>query len=638
VSAPGAGSGDGEPPHGRDASATGRRAGVHPEARVHPTAIIDDGATVGPHTRIWHFVHVSAGARIGARCSLGQNVFVGAHVPIGDGVKIQNNVSVYEGVEIEDDVFLGPSCVFTNVLNPRAFVDRKAEYRPTRVRRGATIGANAVIVCGHDIGVFAFVGAGSVVTRDVAPYALVVGNPARRIGWMCRCGARLPEVPVSASFPATCPACGARYRIEGEVCMPYSDPPSASRSSETESGSAASSERAPAEAVASSAERDAAPRPNDGSVPLLDLVAQNYPLMPELRAAFERVVSHGGFILGKEVESFETAIAVELGVAHAIGVSSGTDAILVALMALGVGPGDEVITTPFSFFATAGCVARLGARPVFVDIDPVTYNLDVALVAAVLTDRTRAILPVHLFGQPCDMRALQEVARARGLPIIEDAAQAIGATTTLGPVGKLGAVGCFSFFPSKNLGAFGDGGLCTTEDPDLAERLRVLRVHGGKPKYHHAAIGGNFRLDALQAAILSVKLPHLRRWAQGRARNAARYTELFTEAKRRHGLDDAVLGLPVAREPGHVWNQYVIRSTRRDALRKHLTDRRIGTEVYYPVPLHRQPCFADLGHPEGSFPEAERAAREVLALPVFPELGEGRLEVVVREVVSFLTR
>jgi dTDP-4-amino-4,6-dideoxygalactose transaminase/acetyltransferase-like isoleucine patch superfamily enzyme len=607
---------------------------VHPEARIHPTAIVDEGATVGPGTRVWHFVHVSAGARVGARCSLGQNVFVGARVPIGDGVKIQNNVSVYEGVEIEDDVFLGPSCVFTNVHNPRAFVERKHEYRPTRVRRGASIGANAVIVCGHDVGEYAFVGAGAVVTRDVAPYALVVGNPARRVGWMCRCGVRLPDVPALASAAPACPACGARYRVEGETCAPHPE-----SGADPVKGAA----RGPGTDVASPAPSAAPPGPtrapvHDGPIPLLDLAAQNHPLLPELRAAFERVVAHGGFILGKEVEAFEAAVAAELGVSHAVGVSSGTDALLVALMALGVGPGDEVVTTPFSFFATAGCIARLGARPVFVDIDRATYNLDVRLVGAAITPRTKAILPVHLFGQPCDVRPLQELACARGLPIVEDAAQAIGATTAHGPVGKLGAIGCFSFFPSKNLGAFGDGGLCTTEDPDLAERLRVLRAHGGKPKYHHATIGGNFRLDALQAAILSVKLPHLRTWAQGRAQNAARYTALFAEAKRRHGLDDATLGLPVAREPGHVWNQYVIRTARRDALRKHLTERRIGTEIYYPVPLHRQACFADLGYAEGSLPEAEGAAREVLALPIFPELGEDRLQAVVQAVVSFLTR
>ena len=367
---------------------------------------------------------------------------------------------------------------------------------------------------------------------------------------------------------------------------------------------------------------------NDTAIPLLDLAAQNHPLMPELRVAFERVAMKGNFILGAEVESFERDVAAYLGVKHAIGVSSGTDALLVGLMALGLAPGDEVITTPFSFFATAGCVARLGAVPVFVDIDPATYNLDVSRVERAITKKTKLILPVHLFGQPCAMAPLQALACAHELPIFEDAAQAIGARSAIGPVGGLGALGAFSFFPSKNLGAFGDAGLVTTNDAALAAHIRLLRSHGAEPKYYNAEIGGNFRLDALQAAILAVKLPHLDTWAAGRAQNAARYTAAFTAAN----LPSELLGLPQHVEPGHVWNQYTIRTPRRDALKAHLAAEKIGHETYYPVPLHRQKCFASLGYAEGSFPEAERAAREVLSLPIFPELGPERLERVVTEV------
>ncbi len=369
-------------------------------------------------------------------------------------------------------------------------------------------------------------------------------------------------------------------------------------------------------------------------IPLLDLSAQNSPLMDELRAAFERVATSNHFIMGPEVDAFEREIGAMLGAKHAIGVSSGTDALLVSLMAIGVRPGDEVVPSPFSFFATAGCIARLDARPVFVDIDPVTFNVDAEKVDAAVTTRTKAILPVHLFGQACDMKRLEQTAAARGVPIVEDAAQAIGATGNSGTLGTRGLFGCFSFFPSKNLGAFGDGGLVTTMDPAAADTVRVLRAHGGKPKYYHSLIGGNFRLDALQAAILRVKLPHLARWTEGRRRMAARYDALFAEA----ALPADLLVTPKRVAEGHIYNQYVIRTPKRDALKAHLVEQKIGHEIYYPVPLHLQKCFGYLGYREGMLPEAERAAREVLALPVFPELGEARQHRVVETVVSFLRR
>lgn len=365
---------------------------------------------------------------------------------------------------------------------------------------------------------------------------------------------------------------------------------------------------------------------------MLDVMGQNEPLLPELEEAALRVLRSGRYILGPEVEELEREVAEKIGVEHAIGVSSGTDALLVALMAIGVGPGDEVITTPFTFFATGGCIARVGAKPVFVDIEPTTFNLDPALVERAITENTKAVMPVHIFGQPCDMEPLQTLARERGLSIIEDAAQAIGAQTPEGPVGGLGHYGCFSFFPSKNLGGFGDGGLVTTNHAELAERARIMRVHGGKPKYYHQVIGGNFRLDPLQAALIRVKLAHLEEWTALRRQNAIAYDVLFAKAD----LPAERLRLPVRQYEGHVYNQYVIRTDRREALQRHLDEKGIGTAIYYPVPLHRQGCFAHLGRGEGSLPVSELASGQVLALPVFPELGEARQRRVVDTVVAFL--
>jgi dTDP-4-amino-4,6-dideoxygalactose transaminase len=368
-------------------------------------------------------------------------------------------------------------------------------------------------------------------------------------------------------------------------------------------------------------------------VPLLDLQAQYRPLRAELLAAVTRVCDSQRCILGDEVLALESELAAYLGVAHAVGLSSGTDALIAALMALGVGPGDEVVTPTFSFFASAGSVSRLGATPVFVDIDPATFNLDVAAAARAITPRTRAIMPVHLYGQAADMAGLTALSQERGVPIVEDAAQAIGAREGGRAVGGFGRIGCFSFYPTKNLGAFGDGGLVTTNDSGMAERLRLLRDHGQQPKYHHAIIGGNFRLDAIQAAVLRVKLPHLHAWTEGRRRNAARYRALVAEA----GLLDAVT-LPFERPDGyHVYNQFVVQVPRRDALRAFLAARGIGTEVYYPVPFHRQACFAHLASSADPFPHADAAAARVLALPIYAELHDEQLTEVVRAIADFLT-
>jgi dTDP-4-amino-4,6-dideoxygalactose transaminase len=362
------------------------------------------------------------------------------------------------------------------------------------------------------------------------------------------------------------------------------------------------------------------------SVPLLDLKAQFAPIRDEMLAAIARVCDSQQFILGAEVDAFEREIASLLGVRHAIGVSSGTDALLAALMALDIGPGDEVVTSPYSFFATAGSIARLGARPVFVDIDPATFNIDVDAIERAVTPRTRAILPVHLFGQCAELAPITALAARRGIPVVEDAAQAIGATYRGRAAGTFGALGCLSFFPSKNLGAFGEGGLVTTGDDQLAARVRLLRNHGAERQYFHRTVGGNFRLDAIQAAVLRVKLSYLSGWTAARQRNAARYRDLFLASP----VAPRVRLPAEATDRTHIYNQFVIRVPHRDAVKKSLQARGVGTAVYYPVPLHLQECFADLGYQAGELPHAEAAARETLALPIFGELTAAQQSYVVR--------
>jgi dTDP-4-amino-4,6-dideoxygalactose transaminase len=383
-------------------------------------------------------------------------------------------------------------------------------------------------------------------------------------------------------------------------------------------------------------------------VPLLDLKPQYRPLAIEIQSAIEKICATQGFILGPAVKELEASVAAYSQCRYGIGVSSGTDALLLALMALEIGQGDEVITTPFTFFATAGTIARAGARPVFCDIDPVSFNLSTEAVAAFLAQncerrgdelidkatggRVKALMPVHLYGQTADMHALTDLARQYGLRVIEDAAQAIGAAdANQERACSFGDVGCLSFFPTKNLGAFGDAGMCVTNNAALAERMDILRVHGGKPKYHHSFIGGNFRMDELQAAVLNVKLKHLDAWTAGRQRNAAFYDSAFARAK----LEGIVQ--PPKAAPGirHIYNQYVIRARERDRLRAHMTAAGVGSEIYYPIPLHLQKCFEYLGHRKGEFPHSERAAEETLALPIFPELTEMQLQYVVDTIEAF---
>jgi len=397
-------------------------------------------------------------------------------------------------------------------------------------------------------------------------------------------------------------------------------------------------------------------KPKLQPVPLLDLKAQYCPIREEVRAAMDRVADSQQFILGPEVEALEQEIAVYSQCAFAVGVSSGSDALLVALMAIDLKPGDEVITTPFTFFATSAAITRLGGKPVFVDIEPLTLNIDPEKIEAAITDRTRAVIPVHLYGQIAEMAAIMEIANRHKLFVIEDAAQAIGAEYQGRRAGSIGHLGTFSFYPSKNLGGFGDGGMVITNDSELADRVRLLRNHGETPKYYHRVIGGNFRLDAIQAAVLRVKLKYLDHWTEARQQNAALYRDLFAEAElsirpellahlqtgaHSNGAMSALsemrgIVLPTeAANRCHIYNQFVIRSGQREALMAFLKERKIGTKIYYPVPTHLQECFADTGGKVGDFPVSERAAEETLALPIYPELTKEMLSTVVSAIADF---
>jgi dTDP-4-amino-4,6-dideoxygalactose transaminase len=387
------------------------------------------------------------------------------------------------------------------------------------------------------------------------------------------------------------------------------------------------------------------------TVPLLDLGAQYAAIKGDIDSAIAEVMQSQHFILGPKVQDCEKAIARYSNCSHGIGVSSGTDALVACLMAEGIGVGDEVITTPYTFFATAGSIARVGAKPVFVDIDPVSYNVDPRQIESKVTAKTRAIIPVHLYGQMADMDPVMEIAVRRGLVVIEDAAQAIGAEDKGRRAGSIGHYGCFSFFPSKNLGAAGDAGMVVTNDAARAEKLMLVRAHGSKPKYYHKIVGGNFRLDAIQAAIVSAKLPHLDGWTRARQQNADKYSRFFAKSglriadsswtggsgTGRFGNGSPQVLLPKIGSGRHIFNQYVIRVAQRNALKAFLETKRVGTEIYYPVPMHTQECFSYLGHHIGDFPESESAANETLAIPVYPELAEEQIRYVVDCIREFFT-
>lgn len=572
---------------------------------AHETVYIDEPVDIGAGTAIWHFSHIRSGVKIGDNCVIGQNCYLDADVEIGNNVHLQNNVSVYQRVTLEDDVFCGPSMVFTNDINPRAAYHKSGpeEYLPTFVRRGASIGANATIVCGVTIGRHAFIGAGAVVTRDVPDYAVMHGVPARLKGWMCECGTVLNfeaiNKPAASSAEkegrqqAVCTQCGRLYeKYNNHVhCIERTTNVSSIQ------------------------------------VPQLDLVAEYRSIQSEVDAAMQRVLESGMFIMGGEVKAFEEEMAEYLGVKHVIGVGNGTDALQVAYMTLGLQPGDEIITTPFTFIATVETMAVLKLKPVFVDIDWDSFALDPSKIEAAITERTRAIVPIHLYGQCADMDAILAIAKKHKLAVIEDAAQAIGATYKGKQAGTMGDFGTFSFFPSKNLGAYGDGGMVVTNDDELAERARMIRVHGTPSKYDHIILGINSRLDALQAAILRVKLKHIEKWNAKRREIAGKYDQMLA------GSD--ILTPRELADCHHIYHQYTIRSEQRDDLQKFLADSGVSCGIHYPIALHQQRALQFLGYNTGDFPMSERAAAQVMSLPIFPQLSDAQIQKVAETILEF---
>ena len=543
---------------------------------VHPTAEVDENVIIGKNTRIWHFSHILKNTVIGENCNLGQNVMAGPDVHVGNGCKIQNNVSLYKGVTLEDDVFCGPSMVFTNVFNPRSHVRRMDEIRPTRVKKGASLGANSTIVCGVTIGQYAFVGAGAVVTKDVPDHALVVGNPARQTGWICMCGEKL-----DSTF--TCPVCAKTIQ--------------------------------PTHA------------PQSNAILFVDLGSQQQRIMPQVEKNIKTVLKHGKYIMGPEVAALEKKMAEFAQVRHAVTCASGTDALLMALMANGICPGDAVFTTPFSFIATAEVISLLGATPVFVDIDTATFNispkkLETAIQQVEQAEKftPKAIIPVDLFGHPCDYDRLNRIASEHNLVVIEDAAQSFGAEYKGRMAGSLGHVGCTSFFPAKPLGCYGDGGAVLTDSDDMADVLRSIRIHGkGKDKYDNIRLGINGRLDTLQAAILLPKLDIFPHELVSRRQIANNYTKLLTSQTMPLTLPSVFTGIKSA------WAQYSILAPdthARKAIQDRLQENSIPTAVYYPTPLHLQSAFAHLGYKKGDFPMAEDSAARIFSIPMHPYLTD----------------
>ena len=583
---------------------------------VHKSSFVDEEVVIGNETHIWHFSHILIGSRIGKKCRIGQNVVVGPRVNIGDNVKIQNNVSVYEGVTLEDNVFCGPSVVFTNVHTPRSAFsrNRSEDCLRTLVCKGASIGANATVVCGCRIGEHALVGAGAVVTRDVLPHAIVYGNPARHRGWACECGGVL-EIQDNLG---KCNDCERSYRIEnGQVKRLLSDD-----SIQIESASA-----------------------NNQPLAVCDVRWQYLQLRNQIDDVLSEVAHSGNYILGPQVKAFESEVARFFGTENAVGVASGTDALHLALRALDIGPGDEVITSPFTFIATTEAIGLVGATPVFVDIDPTTFNINPQLIESKITSRTRAIIPVHLYGQPCEMNTIMSLARMHDLYVVEDCAQAFAATYHGRLVGTFGDVGCFSFFPTKNLGCMGDGGLVITKNQDICTRIEMLRRHGGRKKYYHEELGLNSRLDEIQAALLRIKLPHIKKWNQLRRNAAERYSRLLQNMKFNNKVCTPSLAnksRKATSQPNndfqHVFHQYTIRCSDRESLATYLGDIGISTAVYYPTPLHRQPIHSKDKQYSADLINSEIAANEVLSLPMFPGLTDEQIDRVCHEIQNWCAK
>ena len=573
-------------------------------AFIHETAIVDEDVQIGDGTKIWYFSHILQNVTIGFNCNIGQNVVVGPDAVIGNNCKIQNNVSVYKGVTLEDDVFCGPSMVFTNVFNPRAHIKKMDELRQTRIKQGASLGANCTIICGVTVGRFAFVGAGAVVTKDVPDHALVVGNPARQAGWVCECGEKLEDSMV-------CKFCKKKY--ESLITKEILDK-----------------------------------REDQNPIVFVDLSAQQKDLLPKIEKNISAVLKHGQYIMGPEVQVLEKQLAAYVEVKHAITCSSGTDAILMALMAYGIGPGDAVFTTPFTFIATAEVIFLLGATPVFVDIDPVSFNiapdklkkqinavLDCKFCGRSSDDLTpKAVIPVDLFGLPCDYDQISEIALEYNLVVIEDAAQSFGGEYKGAKAGSLGHVGCTSFFPAKPLGCYGDGGALFTDSDEIAEKVHSIRVHGkGENKYVNIRIGLNARLDTLQAAILLAKFEIFQQEVEKRRELAEIYSEKLS------GATTKLIPPNVPKGCRSAWAQYSVLSLGmdiRDHIQKGLKEKNIPSAVYYPIPLHLQPVFFNLGYEKGDFPVAEDVSSRIFSLPMHPYLTLDNQTRICSEICSLL--
>jgi dTDP-4-amino-4,6-dideoxygalactose transaminase/UDP-3-O-[3-hydroxymyristoyl] glucosamine N-acyltransferase len=558
-------------------SSTLASSGVLPPLRVGEGCQIGVGAVIYAGSEIGSGSFIADGAQVREGCVIGENVIVGHAATvendceIGDGTRIQTSAYITALSKLGKNVFIAPMVCTTNDNYMGRTEERFKHRKGVTLEDGGRIGGGAVILPGVTVGKEAVVGAGSVVTHDVSPCKIVLGTPARVVR-------DVPPEQLIHSGMSACP------RGEASSAM---------------------------------------------QVPSFDLTRQNSKLRDELMAAIGQVLDSGQFILGDHVERLEESIAEICGVKYGIAVANGSDALYLALMAADVGPGDEVITTPFTFFATAGSIVRAGAKPVFCDIDPETFNIDPTQIEGRITARTKAILPVHLYGQSADMDPIDSIAAKHGLTVIEDAAQAIGARYHNRPAGSLGHMACISFFPTKNLGAFGDAGMVVTDDDSLAERLRMLRAHGARKKYYHELLGINCRLDTLQAAILNVKVKHLRGWVDARRSLAEGYNRGLAAAN--------AARCPVAREGAyHVYHQYTIRVSHRDAVQEELKSRGIGSTIYYPLPLHLQPVFENLGYKLGDFPESEKAAEEALSLPMFPELRNSEQEYVVEQLCDIL--
>lgn len=532
--------------------------------------IIYRGTEIKDSCFLGDYASVREDCKLGEAVLVGQRVVVENSVEIGEYTKIQTGAYITASTKVGERVFIAPMVTTTNDNYMGRTEKRFAERCGAAFVKGCRVGGGATVLPGVTIGEEAFVAAGSIVTRDVPDYKLVMGSPARTVR-------SVPE--------------------EELIFQPE------------------------------------AKQDENTAIPSFDLKRQNAKLQSDLRNTLNTIIAGGQFILGEHVKAFEEEISQLCGTRYGIGVANGSDALLLALLACGIGKGDEVITTPFTFFATAGSIMRAGAVPVFVDIDPRTYNIDPEKVEEKITPRTKAIMPVHLFGQSAAMDKIVEIARKNGLKVIEDAAQALGAEYLRRPVGGIGDAGCISFFPTKNLGCFGDGGMVVTNDDEIAARVRMLRVHGTTKKYYHELLGINSRLDELQAALLQVKLPHFTEWIKRRQDHAELYGDLFKAAGLAvSGYVEIPYRLP---DSLHTYNQYTIAARKRDELRSYLKQREIGTTIYYPLPLHLQPVFKNMGHKAGDFPNAEQAAESVLSLPMFPELTEEEVGRIVGAVIEF---